>query len=121
MPLVKPPEITMHAYKILFVLLLCIATILPQYALADTFCTASADGKIHTDDCTYTSYDKCKQAAGGEGKCVVDQKDPTTESPYCVVTWVIDCKYYDHESCTQAAEKKMGYCYPNSEYKNPDK
>ena len=112
---------TMQAYKTLVSLLLGIAITLPQYALADTFCTVSADGKIRTDDCGYTSYDKCKQATEDQGKCVVDQKDPTTESPYCVVTWVVDCKYYDYELCQQAAEKNMGYCFSNSEYKNPDK
>ena len=111
----------MRVYKILTGLLLFVAIMLPQYALADTFCTASGDGRIHADDCGYTSYDKCKQAAGSQGKCVVDQKDPTTEGPYCVVTRLIDCKYYYYESCNQAAEKYMGFCYLNSEYKNPEK
>ena len=111
----------MRVYKIPSSLLLCVAIMLPQYALADTFCPVSADGVIHTDDCKYTSYDKCKQAAGSQGKCIVDQKDPSKEGPYCVVTWVINCEYYDYESCSQAAEKNMGFCYQNPEYKNPDK
>ena len=110
----------MRVYKIITGRL-CVAIMLPQYSLADTFCTASADGKINTDDCNYTSYDKCKQASGSGGKCVVDQKDSTTEGPYCVVTRLVYCKYYDYESCSKAAEKDMGFCFLNSEYKNPDK
>ena len=110
----------MRAKKILTGLLLCIAIVLPQYTLADTFCSVSPDGKIHADDCAYTSYDECKHAVGDQGKCIVNQKD-SSAAPYCVVTWTISCDYYEYESCREYAEKHVGFCYNNPDYKGSGK
>ncbi len=110
----------MKVEKILAGLLLCIAVALPQYAFADTFCTKSPDGKIHTDDCAYTSYEACKKAAGSKWDCVLDRKD-TSDAPYCVVTWSTTCIHYDYESCRAYADKNAGFCYKNPDYKGPEK
>ncbi len=101
-------------------LLLCAVIVLPQYAVADTFCSKSPDGKIHTDDCSYTSYESCKKAVQSKWDCVIDRKD-TTDVPYCVVTWGTTCIHYDYESCRAYAEKNVGFCYKNPDYKGPEK
>lgn len=110
----------MQANKILARLLLGIAISLPQYVLADTFCSKSPDGLIHTDDCSYTSYEACKKAVKKKWDCVLDRKD-TTDMPYCVVTWSTSCTYYDYKSCHEYAEKHIGFCYKNPDYKEPVK
>lgn len=101
-------------------LLLCIAIGFLQPAFADTFCSVSPDGKIHADDCAYTSYDACKQAVKSKWDCVVDRKD-STDAPYCVVTWSTKCVHHDYESCREYAEKNIGFCYKNPDYKGPEK
>ena len=42
-------------------------------------------------------------------------------APYCIVTWGIECKYYDYDTCHKTAEEKVGFCYLNPDYKAPDK
>lgn len=106
--------------KILGSLLLGIAISLPQYALADTFCSVTPDGKIHADDCAYKSYDECKHAIGSKGDCIVAQKD-SSEAPYCVVTWSTACIHHDYKSCREYAESHVGFCYKNPDYKGPEK
>jgi hypothetical protein len=114
----------MRINKILTALLLCVAIWHPQYTLSASFCATTPDGKILVADCKYGSYDECKRAIGSSGDCVANQEEKPTQSkvaPYCVVMWSTDCKYYDYETCNQAAQKQMGFCYLNPDYKNPDK
>jgi len=114
----------MQAKRILTRLLLCIAIGLPQYAFAAAFCATTPEGKIRMDECKYASYDECKRAAGSQTDCVPDPTEaPSTPeaAPYCIVTWGVECKYYDYETCNKTAEKKIGFCYLNPDYKAPDK
>ena len=113
---------SVRAKKNLVGLLLCIAIALPQYALAALFCATTPEGKVRLDECKYASYDECKRAAGTD--CVADSAEahPTSGiAPYCIVTWSVDCKYYDYETCSKTAEKNKGFCYLNPDYKAPDK
>lgn len=105
-------------------MLLCVAIGLPQYAFAAAFCATTPEGKVRMDECKYASYDECKRAAGSQTDCVADPTGVPPASgvaPYCIVTWGIECKYYDFETCNQTAEKKVGFCYLNPDYKAPDK
>lgn len=109
----------MRDKKNLVGLLLGVAIVLPQYALAAVFCATTPEGKIRLDECKYASYDACKHAAGTD--CVADQSGAPDTAPYCIVTWSIECKYHDYETCNKTAEKKMGLCYLNPDYKASDK
>lgn len=114
----------MQTDKILTGLLLCVAIGLPQYTLAASFCATSPEGKIRVDDCKYGSYDECKRATGSKGDCIANDEEKLPASkvaPYCIVTWSTECKYYDYETCTQTAQKQIGFCYLNPDYKAPDK
>lgn len=114
----------MQTDKILACLLLCVAIALPQYTLAASFCTTSAEGKIRVDDCNYGTYDECKRAAGNQGECVADHEEKlpaSTIAPYCLVTWSTECKYLDYETCLKAAQDQKGFCYLNPDYNNPAK
>jgi hypothetical protein len=114
----------MQTNRILAGLLLCVAIWYPQYVLAASFCTTSPEGKIRVDDCKYGSYDECKRAIGSMGDCVSNQEEkfvPAKVAPYCVVVWSTECKYYDYETCNQAAKTQMGFCYLNPDYTNPAK
>ena len=100
-------------------LLLCVAIALPQCAFAALFCTTTPEGKVRLDECKYASYDECKRAAGTD--CVADASDAlASAAPYCIVTWSVECKYYDYETCSKTAEKNKGFCYLNPDYKAPD-
>jgi len=110
---------SVRAKKNLARLLLCVAIVLPQYALAALFCATTPEGKIRLDECKYASYDECKRAAGTD--CVTDQTATSEIAPYCIVTWSVECKYYDYETCSKTAEKNKGFCYLNPDYKAPDK
>lgn len=114
----------MQTNRILAGLMLCVAIWHPQYVLAASFCTTSPEGKIREDDCKYGSYDECKRAIGSLGDCVSNQEEklaPAKVAPYCIVTWSTECKYYDYETCDQAAKKQMGFCYLNPDYTKPPK
>ena len=114
----------MRTNKILTSLLLCVAFSQTQYTLAASFCATTPDGKIRVDECKYGSYDECKRAIGSSGDCVSNQEEqlaPAKVAPYCVVMWSTECKYYDYETCNQAAKTQMGFCYLNPDYKNPVK
>ena len=108
--------------KNLAALLLCVAIAFPQYAFAALFCATTPEGTVRLDECKYASYDECKRAAGTD--CVADTAEvpPAVEmGPYCIVTWGVECTYHDYETCRKTAEKKVGFCYPNPDYKAPDK
>ncbi|TAN84868.1 MAG: hypothetical protein EPN14_01625 [Gallionella sp.] len=109
----------MRAKKIVTNLLLCVAIGLPQYASAALFCPVTPDGKIHIDECKYPSNDECKRATGNQGDCVADQLPPSDKAPYCLVTLRYEeCdKYFDYESCSQAAQKELANCTINPRYK----
>lgn len=113
----------MRVIKILTSLMLCIAIGLPQYALAATFCPVTDDGKIRIDECKYSSNEACKRASGTTANCVADQLAPSDKAPYCLVMGLFEVcdKYFDIESCQQAAEKQVGGCILNPYYKNPGK
>ncbi len=114
----------MIAKKNLAGLLLCAVIGLPQYAFAAAFCATTPEGKVRMDECRYASYDECKRAAGSQVDCVIDPAEAPPASgvaPYCIVTWGTECKYYDYETCNKTAEKKVGFCYLNPDYKAPDK
>jgi len=105
-------------------LLLCVAIWHPQYTLAASFCATTPDGMIRVDDCNYGSYNECKRAIGSSGDCVSNKEEELSASkvaPYCMVTWGTECKYFDYETCAQAAQDLKGFCYLNPDYKNPDK
>lgn len=113
----------MQTNKILASLLLVGAFLIPQYTFAVSFCSTTSEGKIHVDDCKYASYDECKRASGSPGDCVVNENEKLATSkiaPYCVVTWSTECKYYNYETCFQAAQSQIGFCYLNPDYKKPD-
>jgi hypothetical protein len=118
-------EIAVQTDKILTGLLFCVAIGLPQYTSAASFCSASPEGKIRVDDCNYGSYDECRRTTGNQGDCVAntqEEKLPASKvAPYCLVMWSTECKYFDYETCNQAAKKQMGFCYVNPDYTNPDK
>jgi len=114
----------MQTNKILTGLLLCGSIAFSQYTSAASFCATSPEGKIRVDDCKYGSYDECKRAIGSLGDCVSNQEEqlaPAKVAPYCIVTWSTECKYYDYETCNQAAKAQMGFCYLNPDYTNPAK
>lgn len=113
----------MRTKKFLTSLLLCVVIVLPQYAPAATFCPITSDGKIRIDECKYSSNEACKRASESQRDCVADQLTPSTKAPYCLVLgWSEVCdKYYDYESCEQAANKQVGNCILNPYYKSPDK
>ena len=114
----------MNANKNLACLLLCVAIGLPQYAFAGAFCSTTPEGKVRLDECRYASYDECKLAVGNQANCMADPAELPPASgvaPYCIVTWSVECKYYDYETCNQTAQKKVGFCYLNPDYKAPDK
>ncbi len=114
----------MKIKKNLAYLLLYVAFGHPQYAFAALFCATTSDGKVVMDKCKYASYDECKNAPGNHGDCVADvggSLSSTEVAPYCIVTWGIECKYYDYETCNKTAEKNLGFCYLNPDYKTPDK
>lgn len=105
-------------------MLLCVAIGLPQYVFAAAFCTTTPEGKVRMDECKYASYDECKRVAGNQVDCVADPAGISSASevaPYCIVTWGIECKYHNYDTCNKTAEKKMGFCYLNPDYKAPDK
>lgn len=111
----------MQIKKILTSLLLCAAIGFTQHALAATFCPVTPEGKIRIDECQYASNDDCKRATGSQMDCVADQLEPSNKAPYCLVMglWEICDKYYDMESCTQAAQKQAGSCVLSPYYKSP--
>ena len=112
----------MQTDKIFTGLLLSALLTLPQYTPAASFCATLPDGKIRVDDCSYDSYDECKRATGSRGDCIANHEEGLQVSkaaPYCVVTWSTECKYYDYESCVQAAKSQVGFCYLNPEYTKP--
>ena len=114
----------MTVNKNLAYLLLCVAIGLPQYAVAGAFCATTPDGKARLDECRYASYVECKLAVGNQANCMADPAELPPASgaaPYCIVTWSVECKYYDYETCNQTAQKKVGFCYLNPDYKAPDK
>lgn len=124
LPLGKPKEFSIQTAKILTSILLCSVIVLPKYTSAASFCAVTPDGKIRVDDCKYGSYDECKHAIGSSGDCVSNQEEeiaPAKVAPYCIVTWSTECKYYDYETCNQAAKIQMGFCYLNPDYKDPNK
>lgn len=104
-------------------LLLNAAIAFPQYTPAASFCTTTPEGKIRVDDCNYSSYDECRRATGNRSDCVANFQEeilPASRvAPYCIVTWSTECKYYDYETCVQAAKSQVGFCYVNPEYKKP--
>ena len=112
----------MQTKKIITNLLLCVAIGLPQYTSAALYCPVTDDGKIRIDECKYSSNDACKQATGTQGDCVADQLPPSDKAPYCLVTLRYEeCdKYFDYESCNQAALKESANCAPNPNYKKTD-
>ena len=80
------------------------------------------------DECKYTSYEECKHATDTPADCVADPTGTTPApelasgvAPYCIVTWGTECKYYDYETCHNTAEKQVGFCYLNPDYKAPEK
>ena len=114
----------MRTNKILTGLMLCIAIWQPQDVLAASFCTTSPEGNILLNECKYDSYDACKRAIGNSGDCISNQGEKPAlakVAPYCVVVWSTECKYYDYETCNQAAKTQMGFCYLNPDYTNPAK
>ncbi len=114
----------MRTHKILAGLWLCVAIWQPQCALAASYCATSQDGKILMNECGYESYEACKRVVGNSGDCIINQGEqpaPAKVAPYCVVTWATECKYYDYETCNQAAKTQMGFCYLNPDYINPAK
>ena len=109
----------MRSVNIVTSLLLSAAIILPQYALAASFCPVTDDGKIRIDQCKYSSIEECKRVSGTKVDCVADQITPSDKAPYCLVMGMFEVcdKYFDIESCEQDAEKKVGGCIPNPYYK----
>jgi hypothetical protein len=113
----------MQARNIFTALMLCAMIALPQYASAGRYCPVTDSGAIRVDECKYGSNEACKQATGSKKDCIADILDASDKAPYCLVLgWMEICdKYYDNESCNQAAEKQAGQCIPNSRYKGPEK
>lgn len=96
--------------KILLAVLLFVST----SVFAAPFCAVFSYGK----QCYYYDINSCRQAAGTQGACVVNEeesKQPTGNTPFCVVTsYATNCWYYNAESCRQAAESSGGVCVVNS-------
>ncbi|MDD5300291.1 MAG: hypothetical protein PHD65_07330 [Gallionella sp.] len=104
-------------------LLLCAAIGLPQQVFAATYCPVTVDGKIRIDECKYGSNEECKQASESKKDCVADQLTPSAKAPYCVIVGQLEVcdKYYDYESCQQAAKKQSGICIESPYFKESGK
>ncbi len=113
----------MRFNTVLAQLALCAAVGLPHYAPAATFCPVTDDGKIRIDRCMYSSNEECKRKSGTVGDCVADQLAPSDKAPFCLVMGQFEVcdKYFDAESCDDAAKKQVGACIPNPYYKKAEK
>lgn len=109
----------MQARKIITSLMLCIAIMLPHYASAGRYCPVTDDGKIRIDQCKYNTNEECKRASKSKRDCIIDLPDPSDKAPYCLIYgWREVCdKYFDEESCRNAAKEYIGQCIPNERYK----
>lgn len=105
--------------KVLAQLMLCAAMAIPPQSLAATFCPVTDDGKIRIDQCKYSSNEQCKRETGTKGDCVADELAPSDKAPFCLIMGKFEVcdKYFDIDTCNDAAEKKAGACIPNPYYK----
>lgn len=89
--------------------LLCAAG--PTFAAP--YCAVFSYGK----QCQYYDWNSCRQAAGSQGACVINQdeaKAPSGGAPFCIVTsYGTQCMYYDAQSCRQAAASQNAVCAVN--------
>lgn len=99
--------------------MLCAAMAIPPQSLAATFCPVTDDGKIRIDQCKYSSNEQCKRETGTKGDCVADELAPSDKAPFCLIMGKFEVcdKYFDIDTCNDAAEKKAGACIPNPYYK----
>ena len=82
---------------------------------AAPFCAVFSFGR----QCYYYDMNTCRQAAGTQGACVVNQEEMQAPSasgaPFCVVqSFGTQCFYYDAQSCRDAAASSGGACVINS-------
>jgi outer membrane protein assembly factor BamE (lipoprotein component of BamABCDE complex) len=94
----------------LLVLLLLIST----QVFSAPFCVVNSYGT----NCWYYDMNSCRQAAGNQGACIVNQQEvqqpASSGTPFCVVTgYATNCWYYDAQSCRQAASSSGGACVVN--------
>lgn len=68
-------------------------------------------------NCYYYNMESCRQAAGTQGACIINQDEvqrPTSGAPFCVVSaYATNCWYYNAQSCRQAASSSGGACVVN--------
>lgn len=113
----------MQARMIITSLMLCAAIVFPSHASAGRYCPVTDDGKIRIDECKYASNEECMRANKSKRDCAADLLEPSDKAPYCLVMgWMEICdKYFDMESCSKAADEKVGQCIPNARYKETGK
>lgn len=87
---------------------------LTTFVMAAPYCAVFSWGK----QCYYYNYNSCRQAAGTQGACIINQeeiKQPSGSAPFCVVaSYGTQCWYYDAQSCRTAAASANAVCAINS-------
>ncbi len=82
-------------------------------AFSAPFCTVFSYGQ----QCYYYDWNSCRQAAGSQGACVINQEEakaPSGGAPFCVVSsYGTQCIYYDAQSCRQSAASQQAVCAIN--------
>lgn len=82
-------------------------------AAASLFCVVDFAGKR----CNYPDLDACRQAAGRQGGCVLNEGalvKPVGGAPVCLVeSWRTECIYSDRVSCEQRAMATRTVCVDN--------
>jgi hypothetical protein len=86
-------------------------------AQAAPFCAVFGYGR----QCFYFDMNSCRQAAGSQGACVVNEEEVQAPSssgaPFCVVqSFGTQCFYFDADSCRRAAANSGGACVVNSNH-----
>lgn len=87
--------------------------VLSPSVFAAPFCAVFSYGT----QCFYYDMNSCRQAAGSQGACIINQeevKPPSGGAPFCVVaSYGSQCFYFDAQSCRQAASFSGGACVVN--------
>ncbi len=81
---------------------------------AAPFCVVKSTGT----NCWYYNMNSCRQAAGTQGACIINQEEveqpSASDAPFCVITsYATQCWHYNAESCRQAAASSGGACVVN--------